>query len=256
MIRKITCPKCNAVLYLDDAQRVHYCERCGNLLTVHNASVEKGKNNGKVGVAIVCALLFLAVISAVLSYESSYDREDNVRENEAVEVAKAQPEETLTTSEESEIETAEKKIDVPNKTERRADAKTTNKEEMVTSGKEETEITNEAKTETTDKVEKKSEETKPSDSGVNPDLKAFLDSYEAFMDKYVAFMKKYLDSANSGDFENYMAMYQDYMELLVQMEDYEKKADQYDSESMSAVDLAYYLGSLNRIQMKMLEAYY
>lgn len=92
-------------------------------------------------------------------------------------------------------------------------------------------------------------------TGVNPDMKAFLDSYEAFVDKYVAFMKKYLNSSSSGDYTEFLGMYQEYIDILSQLQDFETKADKYNSSGMSKEDLAYYLDSLNRIQKKMLSVY-
>ena len=86
-------------------------------------------------------------------------------------------------------------------------------------------------------------------------MKAFLDSYEEFVDKYVVFMKKYLGSTSSGDYGELLAMYQDYMDILKQLEEFQQKADNYNSKNMSKEDLAYYLDSLNRIQKKMLEVY-
>ncbi len=432
MLRRIICPKCNKELYLDDAQRVHYCDYCGNMLTVHNANAEKGKDNGKVGLVIACAVLFMFVVIGFSSGSSS-ERKKDEQKNETVEAAKTQPEKAMATDEGDKIQTTEKndntlektelKVEVPQKPERdgfdefnnivewkginielpgywlyetnenqfagvaewksenelpdvyliiemlgsakpnninnalsivaenltksydeqgvkytkeifgyetvkgyriifdnvtcdfqdttynvyeevipfvcenvdgfyvallrvRKDAaysynndferilnsirsienegqqvvkedkgnnaKNEKKTEKKTNDKE----VKKTETKTTNETEKKTEEKKAASSGVNPEMKAFLDSYEAFMDKYVAFTKKYVDSAGSGDLESYMAMYQDYMNLLAQLEDFERKADQYDSSKMSAEDLAYYLDSLNRIQKKMLEAYY
>lgn len=97
--------------------------------------------------------------------------------------------------------------------------------------------------------------TQNTTTGVNPDMKAFLDSYEAFVDKYVAFMKKYLNSSSSGDYTEFLGMYQEYIDILSQLQDFETKADKYNSSGMSKEDWAYYLDSLNRIQKKMLSVY-
>ena len=431
MLRRIICPKCHTELYLDDAQRVHYCDCCGNMLTVHNANAEKGKDNGKVGLVIACAVLFMFVVIGFSSGSSS-ERKKDEQKNETVEVAKTQPEKAMATDEGDKIQTTEKndntlektelKVEVPQKPERdgfdefnnmiewqgirmefpsylmyeikdnalmgavihennevpdiviivystdpfestyknnglnyvkdniikeldgqskkytknifnyadvkgyrivtecesveneneknninmeyipficnnvnrvywaiivvredseysynndidkilnsitsiedngqqivKEDKKTNAKDEKKTETKTNEKEVKKTETKTTNKTEKKTEEKKTASSGVNPEMKAFLDSYEAFMDKYVAFMKKYLGSSSSGDLSDFMAMYQDYMNIMAQLEDFERKADQYDSSKMSAEDLAYYLDSLNRIQKKMLEAYY
>ena len=96
---------------------------------------------------------------------------------------------------------------------------------------------------------------KKNTKGVDKELKAFLDSYEAFIDKYVDFMKKYTNSTMSGDYGTLLAMLSDYNDIMDQLEDFERKADAYDSTGMSKEDYAYYLDSLNRIQHKMLEVY-
>lgn len=87
-------------------------------------------------------------------------------------------------------------------------------------------------------------------SSVDPDLKKFLDSYEDFMDDYVTFMKKYTSDPN-----NAVSMMSDYMEMLQKYEDFAEKADKYDPDKMSAVDAAYYLEVMTRIEKKMLELY-
>ena len=65
--------------------------------------------------------------------------------------------------------------------------------------------------ENTGEVENNSavEEVKETVNGVDPDLKAFLDSYEAFMDEYVDFMKKYM--ADPGNVINMLSEYSDIM---------------------------------------------
>ena len=68
-------------------------------------------------------------------------------------------------------------------------------------------------------------------------------------------MKKYLNATSSGSYSDILAMYQDYFTILGQLEDYEKKANAYDSSKMSKEDYTYYLGALNRIQKKLLEIY-
>lgn len=87
------------------------------------------------------------------------------------------------------------------------------------------------------------------ESGVDANLKEFLDSYEAFMDEYVAFMKKY-----QSDPGNAIGMLNDYMTILTKYEEFAKKADYYKQDEMSKEDLAYYLDAMTRIEKKMLEA--
>jgi len=107
---------------------------------------------------------------------------------------------------------------------------------------------NETETEITDEEVDVSTESE-STGGVNPDLKAFLDSYEDFMDEYVEFMKKYQSNPN-----NALSMMGDYMKILSKYEEFAKTADSYDQDEMSKEDLAYYIEAMARIEKKMLEA--
>ena len=86
--------------------------------------------------------------------------------------------------------------------------------------------------------------------GVDPDLKAFLDSYEAYVDEYVDFMKKY-----NADPNNMINMLGEYTEIMAKYEDFAKKIDQYDSKTMSNADAAYYLEVTTRCSQKMLSIY-
>ena len=98
------------------------------------------------------------------------------------------------------------------------------------------------------------DEPKESDSaniietgGVDPDLKAFLDSYEKFVDEYVDFMKKYM--ANPTD----LSLLGEYTDMMTELTDFETKLDKYDSNNMSTEDAAYYLEVTTRCTQKMLE---
>ena|GEM_PF-6320414 len=88
-------------------------------------------------------------------------------------------------------------------------------------------------------------------TGLNPELKAFLDSYEAFMDEYVDFMKRY-----SSDPMNAASMMDQYSNIMKKYYEFAEKAEQYDSQEMSKEDAAYYLDTMTRIEKKMLEVYY
>ena len=98
--------------------------------------------------------------------------------------------------------------------------------------------------------EESAQEEKETINGVDPDLKAFLDSYEAFMDEYVDFMKKYMNDPG-----NAISMLTEYTEIMVKYEDFADKIDKYDSDSMSTEDAKYYLEVVNRCNQKMLEMY-
>lgn len=86
--------------------------------------------------------------------------------------------------------------------------------------------------------------------GVNPELKAFLDSYEGFVDEYVAFMKEYTE--NPG---NVASMLNQYTEIMKKYADFADAIDKYDSNDMSVEDAKYYLDVTNRCTQKMLDIY-
>lgn len=103
-----------------------------------------------------------------------------------------------------------------------------------------------------EQVEAETEEKQPeTNNGVDPDLKAFLDSYEKFVDEYVDFMKKY-----QSDPGNAIAMMDDYTRILKQYADFTDKINKYDTKTMSKADLEYYLDVTNRCSKKMLSAAY
>ena len=84
--------------------------------------------------------------------------------------------------------------------------------------------------------------------GVDPELKAFLDSYEKFIDEYVAFMKTY-----NSDPANAVSMLAEYSRMMGTYADFTEKLAQYDENEMSAADAAYYLEVTTRCTQKMLE---
>lgn len=138
--------------------------------------------------------------------------------------------------------------------------KTSSTVESKTETKEETAIVNDDKAVPDDKAEETtapSQVEQPQESqekeqtgGVDPELKAFLDSYEEFVDQYVEFMKKY-----NSDPNNMVAMLGEYGEMMQKYADFAEKIDKYDSNSMSTEDYKYYIEVTTRCAQKMLEVY-
>lgn len=99
-----------------------------------------------------------------------------------------------------------------------------------------------------------SQETQPQGKeqtgGVDPDLKAFLDSYEEFVNQYVEFMKKY-----NSDPDNMVSMLGEYGEMMQKYAAFAEKIEKYDSNSMSTEDYKYYIEVTTRCSQKMLEVY-
>jgi hypothetical protein len=89
-------------------------------------------------------------------------------------------------------------------------------------------------------------ETKSSEaSGVTPELKEFLDSYEAFMDEYIEFMQKYQNSNNAPE------MLEDYLAMMKEYGRFAETLSKYDKDQMSAADFEYYLDVVTRVEKKM-----
>ena len=96
-------------------------------------------------------------------------------------------------------------------------------------------------------TEKKTATTTTANSGLDPDFKAAMDSYETFMDDYVEFMKKYQANPTSLSLiAQYATMMKDYAKVT---SDFEK----WDDEDLNDDELDYYIAVMNRVNKKLLE---
>lgn len=86
------------------------------------------------------------------------------------------------------------------------------------------------------------------DTGVTPEFKAAMDSYEAFFDEYCEFMK-----AMSDDPTNF-AYLMEYAEMMTKYAEMTEKLDAIDEDELSPADSAYYIEVMARIDAKLLEA--
>lgn len=86
-------------------------------------------------------------------------------------------------------------------------------------------------------------------TGIRPEFKEALDSYEAFFDKYCDIMKKYME--NPLD----MSILTEYYEYVEKAEEMDEKLEALDDEEMSDEELEYYLEVTARVTTKMLEIY-
>lgn len=98
------------------------------------------------------------------------------------------------------------------------------------------------------KFEKVEEKKKENNNTVDPELKAFLDSYEQFVDEYVEFMKLY--QQNPTD----LTLLAKYTDIMQRYTDFMSKYNALDEDEMSDADLAYYIDVTARIEKKLLEA--
>ena len=93
---------------------------------------------------------------------------------------------------------------------------------------------------------KPDETDKPTtNTGVRPDVKEFLDSYESVMNEYVDFMKKYKDSNYSSN------MLTDYLKILDKYTDFVDKIDAVDESEYNDEELKYYLDVTSRVTKKL-----
>lgn len=83
-------------------------------------------------------------------------------------------------------------------------------------------------------------------AGVDPDLIAFLDSYEEFVDKYCDIMTKYYENPTD------LSIFADYASIMQEYAEFAERIEAYDSSTMSATDAAYYLEVTTRCTQKML----
>ena len=101
-------------------------------------------------------------------------------------------------------------------------------------------------TEKPTKKANKSEEGDEDITGLNPDFKKAMDSYEKFMDEYIAFMKKYYESDEID--ADMLSKYREFMNKYSDcMEDFEKWKDK----DMSSEELQYYLKVQTRVNEKL-----
>ena len=88
-------------------------------------------------------------------------------------------------------------------------------------------------------------------SEVDPELAARLDAYEAFMDSYVDFMLEYADAGDADA----AAMLADYAQMMAEYAELAAELEEWDTDEMSAADLAYYLEGTARVEARLLELY-
>lgn len=89
----------------------------------------------------------------------------------------------------------------------------------------------------------------PALTGIRPEFKAAMDSYEAFYNEYIDFLKEY--SQNPAD----LSMLGRYTELLAKSEEMERSFDAWDESDMSNEEIIYYMEVTTRIEERMINLY-
>lgn len=121
-------------------------------------------------------------------------------------------------------------------------------ESLETTEVPETELSEIETTEASEAEIEATESAASNNTGIRPEFREVMDSYEAFIDEYCAFMKKYAESENSA------SMLSDYLSYMTQYADTMSKLSEIDDGSLSTEELAYYTEVNLRISQKLLEA--
>lgn len=90
--------------------------------------------------------------------------------------------------------------------------------------------------------EEPEEEPAPEPSGIRPEFKEAMDSYEAFYKEYCDFMKQYQENPTD------LALLGKYAELLARTEEMDRKFEQWDEDELSDEELKYYIDVNARVQ--------
>lgn len=96
------------------------------------------------------------------------------------------------------------------------------------------------------KEEPEEQESVPA-SGMRPEFKEAMDSYEAFYDEYIEFMKTYQD--NPSD----LKLLAQYADMVKQEAEMTRKFEEWDEDDMTDEELEYYLDVNLRIEKKLLD---
>ena len=83
---------------------------------------------------------------------------------------------------------------------------------------------------------------------IDPDLLAFLESYEAFVDEYCSFMKSYME--NPTDLNLLMK----YSSILTEYSKFTAAVEAYDTSTMNEAESLYFAEVTLRCSQKMLKA--
>ena len=87
-------------------------------------------------------------------------------------------------------------------------------------------------------------------TGIRPEFKATMDSYEAFFDEYTDFMNRYA----TADYADMLAMMTDYTNYLTKYTEAMQKLNEIDENELSNEELAYYLEVTARINSKLMQS--
>ena len=90
--------------------------------------------------------------------------------------------------------------------------------------------------------EEEPEEPEEEPSGIRPEFKEAMDSYEAFYKEYCSLMKQYQE--NPAD----LSLLGKYADMLTKAEEMDQKFEQWDEGELSSEELKYYLDVTARVE--------
>lgn len=122
-------------------------------------------------------------------------------------------------------------------------------EESETTVEETTEPVVEATPEPTPEptAEPTSEPTPEPATGMRPEFKEAMDSYEAFYDEYCMFMKKYQENPTD------LSLLAEYANMMNKLTEMDEKFDAWEDGDLNDEELKYYMEVQTRVSQKMLE---
>ena len=98
-------------------------------------------------------------------------------------------------------------------------------------------------------TESEPEETKSPSTpvGLRNEFKAAMDAYESFFDEYCEFMEAYKENPTN------LSLLSNYADMLVKLDDVQKKFDAWKDSDLNSVEMKYYLEVSARIEKKLLD---
>ena len=91
------------------------------------------------------------------------------------------------------------------------------------------------------------EESQNTVSGLRPEFKAAMDSYEAFYDEYCTFLQNYMENPTD------LSLILKYTEMLSELERMSAAFDAWEETEMSNEEIKYYLDVNNRVLQKLID---
>ena len=107
--------------------------------------------------------------------------------------------------------------------------------------------TNDAAENTNPSTADQSTEEVTDSTGIRPEVKEFLDSYESFMNEYADFMEKYENS------DDVVSMMKDYTAYMTKYADFTQKYEDLGNDDLNDEELKYYIDVQSRVTKRLID---